>query len=61
MDFQVNDQTYFLDLDDERRDWQVFMTTPNGATPVPVYVDDEKTFDDSLLVVEDKRKQKIVN
>jgi hypothetical protein len=61
MDFQVNDETYFVDLDDERQEWRVFVTTPSGATPVPVYVDDEKTFDDTLVVVEDKRKQKIVN
>jgi hypothetical protein len=61
MDFQVNDETYFVNLDDERREWLVFVTTPNGATPVPVYVDDEKSFDDTLVVVEDKRKQTIVN
>jgi hypothetical protein len=61
MDFQVNDETYFLNLDDERREWHVFVTTPNGAKSVPVYIDDEKHFDDAVIVVEDKRKQKIVN
>jgi hypothetical protein len=61
MDFQVNDETYFVDLDDERREWCVFVTTPNGAKAVPVYVDDAKSVDDALVVVEDKRKQKIVN
>jgi hypothetical protein len=60
MDFQVNDETYFVNLDDERREWQVFVTTPNGATPVPVYVDDEKSFD-GVILVEDKRKETIVN
>jgi hypothetical protein len=61
MDFQVNDQTYFVDLDDERREWHVFLTTPAGATPVPVYVDEEKSFDETVILVEDKRKQNIVN
>ena len=51
MDFKVNDETYFVDLDDERREWCVFVTTPNGAKAVPVYVDDEKSVDDALLVV----------
>jgi hypothetical protein len=61
MDFQVNDETYFLNLDDERREWHVFVTTPNGTTPVPVYVDDQKGYDDGVILVEDKRKQGIVN
>ena len=61
MDFQVNDQTYFVNLDDERREWRVFVTTPTGATLVPVYVDEEKSFDDAVIVFEDKRKRKIVN
>jgi hypothetical protein len=61
MDFQVNDETYFVNLDDERREWQVFVTTPNGATAVPVYVDEEKSFDETVILVEDKRKQDIVN
>jgi hypothetical protein len=61
MDFQVNDQTYFVNLDDERREWHVFVTTPSGATPVPVYVDEVEGFDDAVIVVEDKRKQQIVN
>ena len=56
----MNDETYFVNLDDERREWQVFVTTPNGATPVPVYVDDEKSFD-GVILVEDKRKETIVN
>ncbi|MGA8428372.1 MAG: hypothetical protein WB729_01020 [Candidatus Sulfotelmatobacter sp.] len=57
----MNDQTYFVDLDDERREWHVFVTTPNGAKLVPVYVDEEKSFDDGVILVEDKRKQQIVN
>jgi hypothetical protein len=61
MDFQVNESTYFLDIDDERQGWSVFVKTANGATPVPVYVDDEKGFDDGVILVEDKRKQEIVN
>jgi hypothetical protein len=61
MDFQVNNETYFLNLDDERREWRVFVTTPNGAKLVPVYVDEETSLDDALVVVEDTRKQQIVN
>ena len=61
MDFQVHDETYFVDLDDERREWRVFLTTPTGATPVPVYVDEEESFEDGVILVEDKKRQNIVN
>ena len=51
----------FFNLDDERREWHVFVTTPNGAKLVPVYVDEEKSFDETVILVEDKKKQNIVN
>jgi hypothetical protein len=39
MDFQVNDQTYFLSLAEDDKRWQVFVSTPSGALSIPVYVD----------------------
>ncbi|HXX01637.1 MAG TPA: hypothetical protein VEJ00_10510 [Candidatus Acidoferrales bacterium] len=58
MDFQINDETYFADLGDG--EWQVFVSTPNGARPIPVY-DDGGDFGDAMALVEDKRTRKIVN
>jgi hypothetical protein len=39
MDFQVNDQTYFVSLAEDERQWRVFVSTPTGAWPIPVYED----------------------
>ena len=39
MDFQVNNETYFVDLSEDERQWLVFVATPNGARRIPVYVD----------------------
>ena len=39
MDFQVHEQTYFLSLAEDEKQWEVFVATPDGARPVPVYVD----------------------
>ncbi len=58
MDFQVNDDTYFASLGDG--EWQVFVSTPTGARQIPVY-DDGTDLEDSSLLVEDKRRRKIVN
>jgi hypothetical protein len=60
LDFQVNDQTYFLDLSEDERQWLVFVATPNGARRVPVY-EDRPASEDVTVVVEDKDKRKIVN
>jgi hypothetical protein len=60
LDFQVNDQTYFVNIGEGAGDWEVFVSTPTGARPVPVY-DDGASFEDSLVLVEDKRGRKIVN
>ena len=63
MDFQVNNETYFLDLadaDDERGQWLVFAETPTGVRRIPVYVD-ETSAEDFPLLVEDKHRRKIVN
>jgi hypothetical protein len=37
MDFQVNDQTYFLNLGDSG--WEVMVSTPNGPMPIAVHRD----------------------
>jgi len=31
MDFQVQEQTYFLTLADDDKRWEVFVATPTGA------------------------------
>jgi hypothetical protein len=59
MDFEVNGNTYFVDLGEERG-WQVFVSTPSGARTIPVY-DDAPDTDDITIVVQDERKRKIVN
>jgi hypothetical protein len=62
MDFQVNDQTYFVSLGENPGEWHVFVSTPNGARRVPVYVDEtDSETDDSTILVDDKRGRKIVN
>ncbi len=60
MDFQVNEQTYFLDLSEDAREWFVFVETPTGTRQIPVYVDAEAAQDMPVLV-EDKQRRKIVN
>ena len=61
MDFQVNDETYFLSLAENERQWLVYVDTPNGPMSVPVY-EDEETLDDGVkVVIEDNKRQKIVN
>lgn len=58
LDFQINDETYFASLGDG--EWQVFVATPTGARQIAVY-DDGADLEDSPLLVEDKRRRKIVN
>jgi hypothetical protein len=60
VDFQVNDETYFLSLAENQRRWEVFVSTPTGSRPIPVY-DDAADFDDLTLVVEDSERRKIPN
>jgi hypothetical protein len=60
MDFQVNEQTYFLSLAEDEKNWLVFVSTPEGARPIPVYVDAAES--ESLVVVqEEKGKRRIPN
>jgi hypothetical protein len=53
VDFQVNDQTYFLSLADDERRWLLFVSTPAGTLPIPIYVDAPET--DPLVVVQEEK------
>jgi hypothetical protein len=59
LDFQVNNETYFLDLAEDERQWLVFAQTPTGVRRIPVYVD--APISDEPVLVEDKHRRKIVN
>lgn len=61
MDFQVNNETYFIDLGPEEGQWIVFAETPTGLRRIPVYVDAPIADDDVPVLVEDKNRRKIVN
>ncbi len=50
MDFQVNEQTYFLSLAEDAKQWEVFVSTPAGAMSIPVYVDAAES--ESLVVIQ---------
>jgi hypothetical protein len=60
LDFQVNNETYFLDLSDDERQWLVFAETPTGVRRIPVYVDAPIGDEDVPMLVEDERGE-IVN
>ena len=60
LDFQINDETYFLSLAENERRWLVFVETPTGVRTVPVY-NDAPDFEDVSIVVEDQDRRKIVN
>jgi hypothetical protein len=58
LDFQINDETYFASLGEG--EWQVFVSTPTGARPVPVY-DDGPDLGELAVLVEDQHRRKIIN
>jgi hypothetical protein len=60
LDFQVNNETYFLDLSPDESQWVVLAETPTGLRRIPVYVD-APISDDISVLVEDKHGRKIVN
>ncbi len=61
MDFQVNDETYFLSLAENERHWLVEVSTPTGSRRIPVY-EDAPDFEEIIkIVVEDRDRRKIVN
>jgi hypothetical protein len=39
MDFQVNEETYFLNLAEDENRWEFFVSTPSGPRQLPVYRD----------------------
>jgi len=58
MDFQVNDQTYFLSLAEDDRRWLFFVSTPGGAMSIPVYEDAAEA---GPLVVMQEEKHRVPN
>ena len=60
MDFQVNNETYFIDLADEEGKWLVFAQTPTGVRSIPVY-EDAPFVEDVPVLVEDKDSREVVN
>ncbi|HKF05097.1 MAG TPA: hypothetical protein VKB49_22445 [Candidatus Sulfotelmatobacter sp.] len=56
----MNNETYFLDLSSDERQWIVLAETPTGLRRIPVYVDAPIT-DEFPVLVEDKHGRKIVN
>jgi hypothetical protein len=60
VDFELNNETYYIDLADEEGKWLVFAETPTGVRRIPVYVDAPGSEDSSVLV-EDIRSRKVVN
>ena len=61
MDFQVNNETYFLDLSDDERQWLVFAETATGVRRIPVYVDAPIGGEDVPVLLEDRDGGEIVN
>jgi hypothetical protein len=58
MDFQVNDQTYFLSLAEDEKRWLFFVSTPEGALSIPVY---EDAAESRPLVVLQEEKHRVPN
>jgi hypothetical protein len=58
VDFQINNETYFASIGEG--EWEVFVATPTGARPIPVY-DDGPELGEFPVLVEDKQRRKIVN
>ena len=61
MDFEVNNETYFIDLGPEEGQWLVFAQTPTGVRRIPVYIDAGVADGDLPVLVEDKKRRTIVN
>ncbi|MBZ5685427.1 MAG: hypothetical protein LAP86_10350 [Acidobacteriia bacterium] len=60
MDFQLNNETYFIDLAEEEGKWLVLAETPTGVRRIPVYVD-APIAEDVPVLIEDKQRREIVN
>jgi hypothetical protein len=53
MDFQVNEETYFLNLAEDERRWEFFVSTATGSRQIPVYVDAGEP--EPLIVLQEER------
>jgi hypothetical protein len=60
MNFEVNGENYFLTLGENQGQWLVYVSTPDGPRPVPVY-EDLSEFSDLNLVLQDKKRRSLVN
>jgi hypothetical protein len=60
MDFQVNEQTYFVNLAEDEKQWEVFVATPAGAMSIPIYVDAAES-EPLVVIQEEKRKRRLPN
>jgi len=60
VNFEVNGETYFLSLAEDERRWLVFVSTENGARPLPVY-EDAPEFQNLAVIYEDKKTPRIPN
>jgi hypothetical protein len=58
MDFQVHEQTYFLNLAEDEKRWLFFVSTETGAMPIPVY---EDVAEGRPLVVLQDEKHRVPN
>lgn len=58
MDFQVLNETYYLSLAENEKQWRLFVATENGARSVPVYVDAPE-FEDVKIMIEDEDKGRL--
>jgi len=56
MDFQVNEQTYFLSLAEDEKQWEVFVATPAGTMSIPVYVDAAES--QPVIVIQGEKRRK---
>jgi len=56
----VNDETYFLSLAEDEEKWLVFVSTPEGARPIPVYVDAAES-GPLVVIQEEKEKRRLPN
>lgn len=60
MNFQINDETYFLSLSENERSWLLFVSSPNGPREIPVYVDAPES-EELRVVVADGKTRETVN
>ena len=59
MEFQVNDETYFLTLAEDQRRWCFSVSTPKGAMVLPVYVDAPDP--EPLVMLHEEEKEQAAN